>query len=101
MKELSSDEGKKIRLRVIVDEGGCSGFQFRFSLENEEQMKNEDDIIIQQEDTSVVIDSASLNLISGSTVDFTKQLIRSSFQITDIPNSDFSCGCGSSFSLKL
>ena len=76
--------------RIAVKGGGCSGFKYDFSLDNkidENDLKHE----------NIVIDKASLNLLKGSQVDFSKELIGSSFKISN-PKTKSSCGCGISFS---
>lgn len=88
-------------LRVSVDGGGCSGFQYQFELEDPNKDTNADDVRISKDGATVIIDSLSLEYINGSTVDYTQEMISSSFQIVDNPNSESSCGCGVSFSPKM
>ena len=98
-----------LRLRVHVDGGGCSGFQYHFTIENQEQNDGEDeenefdpeeDQIFVQHGISVVVDESSLEFIKGSTIDYVTEMIRSSFAVINNPNSESACGCGSSFALK-
>lgn len=93
---------KDIYLRVFVDAGGCSGFQYKFELtqDKDEPINPGDDIIYVSEETRVVIDTSSLDLIRGSTIDFTQEMIKSSFAVTNNPQSESACGCGSSFAVK-
>ena len=101
------EDPKKIYLRVYVDAGGCSGFQYKFELENmDEEMEDDEDIVINCIDANneieacVVIDEASLDLLKGSTIDYVREMIRSSFAIVSNPQSESACGCGSSFAIK-
>jgi iron-sulfur cluster insertion protein len=82
-------------LRVAVLAGGCSGFQYRFELSAEKQP---DDLIIQRGAAKVVVDPVSLDLLAGSELDFTDELIGSHFAVRN-PNATSSCGCGTSFSI--
>ena len=81
--------------RITVLGGGCAGFQYKFDFDNK---KNEDDILIKTNNTSVLIDKTSLELINGSKIDYVDELIGSSFKVTN-PKASSSCGCGTSFSL--
>lgn len=81
--------------RVMISGGGCAGFQYGFSLDQE---RHEDDQVFEERGVVVVIDEASLALIEGSEIDYVEELIGASFQIKN-PNASSSCGCGSSFSL--
>ncbi len=87
-------------LRVTVDGGGCSGFQYVFGLEPTPSKLEPDETLITQDDAHVIIDNLSLQYIAGSKVDYVEELISSSFRVTDNPNSESSCGCGVSFSAK-
>ena len=86
---LTKDKGSFFR--IAIKGGGCSGFQYDFSFDKNQQ---EDDL----RHENVVIDKASADLLKGSDVDFVKELIGDSFKITN-PQSKSSCGCGVSFSL--
>ena len=77
--------------RIAVKGGGCSGFKYNFSFDDKLE---KDDILFNQ----AVIDKASLDIISGSTIDFKKEMIGESFVINN-PNASASCGCGLSFSV--
>jgi iron-sulfur cluster insertion protein len=77
--------------RITVQGGGCSGCKYNFGFDKK---KNEDDIIFDK----TIIDKASLNIISGSVIDFKKEMIGESFTITN-PQATSSCGCGLSFSV--
>ena len=88
-------KGKSDYFRITVLGGGCAGFQYKFDFENN---KNDEDILIETEKISVIIDTTSLNLIKGSKIDYINELIGSSFKIIN-PQASSSCGCGTSFSL--
>ena len=85
----------QLRLRVSVSGGGCSGFQYGFSLDNQQ---NDDDRIVERDGVGVLIDEVSLELLKGSQLDFVEDLIGSYFVVKN-PNASSTCGCGSSFSL--
>jgi iron-sulfur cluster assembly 2 len=102
IKQLASRRQDACYLRVYVDAGGCSGFQYKFDLtmDKDEPVDPNTDIVFETEGARVVVDSASLEYIKGSTVDFVQEMIKSSFAIVDNPKSESACGCGSSFALK-
>ncbi|MFO0993050.1 MAG: iron-sulfur cluster insertion protein ErpA [Hyphomicrobiales bacterium] len=95
IKEILAVEPGKSALRVSVNGGGCSGFQYGFDLED---MRNDDDLVIERNGATVLIDSTSLVYLSGSEIDFVDDLIGQSFKIKN-PNATSSCGCGTSFSI--
>ncbi len=82
-------------LRVSVEGGGCSGFQYKFDVERE---KASDDIAIDQGGATVLIDPVSLGFLAGSEIDYVDDLIGAAFKINN-PQAKASCGCGTSFSL--
>ena len=90
---LKKDSAKYFRITVLG--GGCAGFQYKFDFEN---LKNDDDILIEEEKINVVIDETSMELIQNSKIDYVHELIGSSFKITN-PQASSSCGCGTSFSI--
>ncbi|WP_417728861.1 HesB/IscA family protein [Roseovarius sp.] len=81
-------------LRIAVEGGGCSGFQYDIRLDQPAQ----DDLILEGAGQKVVVDSVSLPFLSGATIDFSEELIGARFVI-DNPNASSSCGCGTSFSM--
>ncbi len=87
---ITKDQDKKF-FRITVQGGGCSGFKYNFSFDTK---TNDDDIIFGK----AIIDKSSLDIISGSVVDFKKEMIGESFVI-DNPKATASCGCGLSFSV--
>jgi iron-sulfur cluster insertion protein len=82
-------------LRVAVSGGGCSGFRYGFSFDEE---RHEDDVLFEKDGVAVVVDSVSLTFLDGAEIDFVEDLIGASFQIRN-PNAASSCGCGNSFSI--
>ncbi len=83
-------------LRVAVSGGGCSGFQYGFSLDHEVQ---EGDLVIERGQAQVVIDNLSLMYLAGAEVDYVTEIIGSCFTIKN-PNATSSCGCGNSFAVS-
>ncbi len=88
-------EPGKTALRVAVEGGGCSGFSYRFDLVD---TRNDDDVAIEKDGATLLIDDLSLVYMGGSVVDFVDDLMGQSFQIRN-PNAVASCGCGTSFSV--
>lgn len=93
--EIVADEPENKLLRVSVEGGGCSGFQYKFDLV---KAGADDDLIIERDGATVVIDPVSQEFLAGSEIDFVDDLIGASFQIRN-PNATASCGCGTSFSI--
>jgi iron-sulfur cluster assembly accessory protein len=93
--EIVSGEPTPAMLRVSVEGGGCSGFQYRFDLVGEAA---QDDVVIERKAAKVLIDPVSLEYLSGSEIDFVDDIIGASFKIQN-PNATASCGCGTSFAL--
>jgi iron-sulfur cluster assembly accessory protein len=93
--EIVAAEGRNAALRVAVLAGGCSGFQYRFELDETAQ---DDDLVIERGGARVLVDPASLDLLAGSELDFADALMGSHFAVRN-PNAKSACGCGTSFSL--
>jgi iron-sulfur cluster insertion protein len=92
---LASREPKPVMMRVAVLGGGCSGFQYNFSFE---EQKKEDDLLIERNGARVVVDATSMELLKGSELDYVEEMVGASFQVKN-PNATSSCGCGNSFSV--
>lgn len=92
---VAAEDKDGVRLRVSVSGGGCSGFQYGFSLD---EQKNDDDLLFEKSDIAVVIDQMSLEYLKGSELDFVEDLIGSYFAMKN-PNASSTCGCGSSFAI--
>lgn len=86
-------------LRVIVDGGGCSGFQYRFELDR--GGPREDDAVVERDGARVYVDAVSMPFLDGATVDYEEEMIRAAFKVDANPNSEASCSCGASFAPKL
>jgi iron-sulfur cluster assembly accessory protein len=93
--EILQGEGAGAMLRVSVEGGGCSGFQYKFDID---RAKAEDDIVIAKDGATVLIDPVSLNYMAGAEIDFVDDLIGASFRINN-PKATASCGCGTSFTI--
>jgi|TARA_B110000211_G_C13855348_1_gene454058 iron-sulfur cluster assembly 2 len=88
------------RLRLSVESGGCSGFSYKFDVDDT-TIDPEEDIVFTRDGAEVVVDDVSLEFVKGSTVDYEQELIRSGFAILNNPNSEAGCGCGVSFAAKM
>ncbi len=93
--EIMADEPQGSMLRISVNGGGCSGFQYAFDVDRERQ---EDDVVIERDGARVLLDQMSLQYMDGSVIDFVDDLIGQSFKIEN-PHATASCGCGTSFSI--
>jgi len=90
---IAKRQGKPAILRLSVEGGGCSGFQYKFDLAD---APDNDDMVSETEGVQLVVDPVSLDLVAGSTVDFVEELGGAAFRVTN-PNAAAGCGCGSSF----
>jgi iron-sulfur cluster insertion protein len=93
--KLSEAEGKPVLLRVAVDGGGCSGFQYRFELVDGPEA---DDLVVRRDGQAVVIDPVSIPFLKDSEIAFVDELAGAQFVIRN-PNAASSCGCGVSFAI--
>ncbi|NXJ62183.1 ISCA2 protein, partial [Rostratula benghalensis] len=96
---LEIAEGSEF-LRLQVEGGGCSGFQYKFSLDTVINPDDRQGVVFEQGGARVVVDVDSLAFVKGSMVDFSQELIRSSFQVVSNPQAEKGCSCGTSFSVK-
>ncbi|KAF2167076.1 hypothetical protein M409DRAFT_54285 [Zasmidium cellare ATCC 36951] len=105
-----TDSNPDLALRVAVESGGCHGFQYLMSLTSTKDMDPDEDTLFENEEVlagkgdgeykaKVVMDEPSLELLKGSSVDYTMELIGSQFKVTGIPGAKSSCGCGTSFDI--
>uniref|UniRef100_A0A183C4A3 Iron-sulfur cluster assembly 2 homolog, mitochondrial n=1 Tax=Globodera pallida TaxID=36090 RepID=A0A183C4A3_GLOPA len=86
-------------LRICVDSGGCSGFEYKLMLDKRLD-EREDEVINASEGATVVVDKLSLEFLRGSKLDYAEDLMRSAFRITDNPQATQGCSCGASFAPK-
>src|SRR5229473_3322799 len=82
-------------LRLAVSGGGCSGFQYGFSFDDQ---RHDDDRVFERDGIELVIDAVSLELVKGAEIDFVEDMMGAAFQVRN-PNAASSCGCGNSFSV--
>ncbi|MCE2842382.1 MAG: iron-sulfur cluster insertion protein ErpA [Novosphingobium sp.] len=92
---IAEKQGKPAALRLAVEGGGCSGFQYRFGLA---ESIEEDDLVVETDGVKLVVDPVSLDLVAGSIVDFVDSLGGSAFKVEN-PLAAAGCGCGSSFAV--
>ncbi len=96
IQELASkDENQAMMLRLSVFGGGCSGFQYGFALEAK---RNDDDLAVERDGVTLLIDEVSLGLLGGAEIDYTEEMVGSRFTVSN-PNAASSCGCGNSFAV--
>ena len=95
IKAILEKQPDKSYLRVSVEGGGCSGFSYKFDLDD---AANDDDLVVTRDGVSVLVDEMSLEFMAGSEIDFSTELIGAAFKINN-PNATAGCGCGTSFSI--
>ena len=95
IKAISAREGRPLMLRVAVEGGGCSGFQYQFDLV---EAGENDDLRVERDGAAALVDVVSLALLKGSEIDFVDELAGAEFRVRN-PNAKSSCGCGVSFSI--
>ena len=93
---IAGKQGKPAILRLSVEGGGCSGFQYKFGLADSPEG---DDLVIEQDGVRLLVDAVSLDLVAGSEVDYIESLGGAAFKVTN-PNAASGCGCGSSFAIR-
>src|SRR3989344_1713059 len=94
IRAIGAAEGRDVMLRVAVEGGGCSGFQYQFDLVDTAE---DDDLRIERDGAAALVDVVSLALLKGSEIDFVDELAGAEFRVRH-PNAKSSCGCGVSFS---
>ena len=92
---IAEENNPNAKLRTFVQGGGCSGFSYGFTLDEEQ---NEDDFVIEKEGVVILVDAMSMQYLQGANIDFKDDLSGSQFVISN-PNAQSTCGCGSSFSV--
>ncbi len=92
---LEARNSSDLRLRVYIEGGGCSGFQYGFQFD---ETSEEDDILMEYQGVKVIVDMLSLQYLSGAEIDFKDDIMGSRFLVNN-PNASATCGCGSSFSI--
>mgnify|MGYP003350054531 CR=1 FL=1 len=92
---LAEENNPRVKLRVFIQGGGCSGFSYGFTLDEEQ---NEDDFVIEHDDVGVLVDSMSAQYLQGATIRYKEELMGSQFVIEN-PNATTTCGCGASFAV--
>jgi iron-sulfur cluster assembly accessory protein len=92
---IAQKQARPAILRLSVEGGGCSGFQYKFDLA---QAPETDDMVSETEGVRLVVDPVSLDLVGGSTIDFVESLGGAAFRVEN-PNAAAGCGCGSSFGI--
>ena len=91
---IAEENNPAVKLRTFVQGGGCSGMQYGFTFDEEQ---NEDDFVVEKDGVIVLVDSMSMQYLSDATIDYKEDLMGASFTI-DNPQAQTTCGCGSSFS---
>ena len=94
IKQVQAEENDYSPLRVFVQGGGCSGFSYGFTFDNQQ----DDDFVLEKEGTKVLVDALSMSYLDGAEIDFKKEIGSAQFIIKN-PNATNTCGCGSSFSV--
>jgi iron-sulfur cluster assembly accessory protein len=93
--DILKSEAEPMMLRLAVTGGGCSGFQYNFTLDD---TRTDDDLVIERDGATVLVDPMSLDFLKGAELDFVDDLIGAAFKVNN-PNASSSCGCGTSFSV--
>ncbi|WP_374590422.1 iron-sulfur cluster insertion protein ErpA [Novosphingobium sp.] len=92
---IAAKQGKPAILRLSVEGGGCSGFQYKFGLA---EAAEAEDLVVERDGVTLVVDPVSLDLVGGSVVDYVESLGGAAFKVEN-PNASAGCGCGSSFAV--
>ncbi|MGE5540486.1 MAG: iron-sulfur cluster insertion protein ErpA [Gemmatimonas sp.] len=95
IRDLAAADGGNVMLRLSISGGGCSGYQYGFTLDD---TLTPEDRVVERDGAKLVVDETSLGLLGGAEIDFTEELVGSSFTVRN-PNATSSCGCGNSFAI--
>eukprot|EP00347_Sterkiella_histriomuscorum_P006439 403352770 len=95
--QLHNKDSSKNYLKIFVDSGGCSGFQYNFKMV---PALEENEIVFEKDGAKIIVDEITLDFINGSMIDYKKEMIRQSFEVVANPNAEMGCSCGTSFSPK-
>ncbi|KAG0203718.1 [4Fe-4S] proteins maturation [Mortierella sp. NVP41] len=98
LKRIAIREKNSLALRITVDSGGCHGYQYLLDLTD---TVNEDDVVFEKDGARVILDTITLPMVSGSRVDYIEELIGSAFKVLANPHAAHSCGCDTSFEIKI
>jgi len=90
---LAEEDTQGLMLRLFVQGGGCSGFQYGFTFD---EQKNDDDFVVEKDGVTLLVDAMSMQYLNGAIIDYSKTLMSEQFEIKN-PNATNKCGCGSSF----
>lgn len=100
IKKLQSiDDDKYHYLRILVEGGGCAGFQYAFDMVAKDT-KGDEDLEFKKDGVSIISDEITLEMISGSRIEYRTEMIRSAFEVVDNPMAEGGCSCGTSFTPK-
>lgn len=101
IKFLRSKQPDKFRyLRILVEGGGCAGFQYAFDMVPENNRDEEADLVFEAEGVEVLSDEMTLEMINGSIIQYKEEMIRAAFEVAENPLADSGCSCGTSFTPK-
>lgn len=92
---MAEENTPGLKLRTFVQGGGCSGFQYGFTFDEEQ---NDDDFVLEKNGVMILVDSMSMQYLQGAEIDYREDLMGSAFSIKN-PNAQTTCGCGSSFGI--
>lgn len=85
-------------LRLMVDSGGCSGFQYKFNLDT--KLNSDADVVVERDSARLVVDKISMDFLKGAAIDYVSDLSGAMFTVKN-PNAESGCGCGTSFTVKM